>query len=112
MGDREKRVAEIVNINNFLSMKFYNLKTTFPVASGGIHPSIVPLNIRNLGKNIVIQAGGGIHGHPMGTRTGATAMRQAIDAAIKGIPLEKYAENHEELKLAIQKWRLKFAEEE
>jgi ribulose-bisphosphate carboxylase large chain len=112
MGDREKRVVEIVNINNFLSMKFYNFKTTFPVASGGIHPSIVPLNIRNLGKNIVIQAGGGIHGHPMGTRAGAAAMRQAIDAAIKGMPLEKYAENHEELKLAIQKWRLKFAEEE
>jgi ribulose-bisphosphate carboxylase large chain len=112
MGDKEKKTAEVAGINDFLRGDFYNLKTTFPVASGGIHPAIVPLNIRNLGKDIVIQAGGGIHGHPMGTRAGATAMRQAVDAAIESVPIEEYAKDHEELKLAMQKWGLRFAEEE
>jgi ribulose-bisphosphate carboxylase large chain len=112
MGGKEKKVAEVTAINDFLRSEFYNLKTTFPVASGGIHPAIVPLNIENLGKDIVIQAGGGIHGHPMGTRAGATAMKQAIDAVMEGVPIEEYAKDHEELKMAIQKWGLKFAEEE
>jgi ribulose-bisphosphate carboxylase large chain len=110
MGGEEKTVAEIVNINNFLRGSFYHLKSTFPVASGGIHPTIVPLNVEKLGRDIVIQAGGGIHGHPKGTRAGAIAMRQAIDAAMKGIPLTEYAKDHEELRIAIQKWGLKFAE--
>jgi len=112
MGGKEKRAAEVVGINDFLRNDFYDLKTTFPVASGGIHPAIVPLNIENLGKDVVIQAGGGIHGHPMGTRAGAMAMRQAIDAVMEGVPIEEYAKDHEELKLAVQKWGLRFAEEE
>jgi len=110
MGEKEKRAEEIVSINDFLKGKFYNLKTTFPVASGGIHPAIVHLNIYKLGKDIVLQAGGGIHGHPMGTRAGAIAMNQAIDAAMEGVPLEEYAKDHEELKLAVQKWGLRFAD--
>ncbi len=109
MGEKGKKV-EIIDCNNFLKMQFFNLKTVFPVVSGGVHPAIVQENIENLGNDIVIQAGGGIHGHPEGTRAGATAMRQAIDAAMKGVSLEKYAEEHEELKLAIQKWGSKFAE--
>ncbi|MHA1420288.1 MAG: RuBisCO large subunit C-terminal-like domain-containing protein [Candidatus Heimdallarchaeaceae archaeon] len=35
------------------------------------------------GKNIILQAGGGIHGHPDGIMKGAMAMRQALDATLK-----------------------------
>jgi ribulose-bisphosphate carboxylase large chain len=37
-------------------------------------------------------------------------MRQAMDAAVKGVPVEEYAMDHEELKLAIQKWGAKFSD--
>ncbi|MFB0568293.1 MAG: RuBisCO large subunit C-terminal-like domain-containing protein [Nitrososphaeria archaeon] len=112
MGGFTKKTHEIVEINDFLRSEWNGLKTTFPVASGGVHPGIVPLNVRLLGKDIVVQAGGGIHGHPKGTRTGARAMRQAVDAVMKGISLEEYSETHEELRQAVEKWGYKFAETE
>ncbi len=31
-------------------------------------------------------------------------MRQAVDAAMKGIPIGQYAKTHEELKKALKKW--------
>lgn len=112
MGGKEKKVEELIAMNGFLRGDFCNLKTTFPVASGGVHPTVVPINVLTLGKDIVIQAGGGIHGHPNGTRAGATAMRQAIDASVKGIPLDEYAKDHKELSLAIQQWGQKFVSDE
>jgi len=44
------------------------------------------------------------HGHPDGTKAGATAMRQAVDASLKGIPLKIYAKTHGELRKALEKW--------
>jgi len=35
---------------------------------------------------------------------GAVAMRQAVDAAVKGVPLREYADKHRELALALEKW--------
>ena len=46
-----------------------------------------------------------MHGHPKGTRTGAMAMRQAIDASLKGIPAPKYAKTHKELAEALKIWK-------
>ena len=89
----------------YLQQKWYNIKPVFGVASGGVYPGIVPKIIEAMGNDIVIQAGGGIHGHPKGTRAGAKAMRQAIDATLKKIPLEKYAESHQELKEALEYWK-------
>ena len=76
-----------------------------PVASGGLHPRLVPALIETFGKDFVIQAGGGIHGHTDGTRAGATAMRQAVDATLKGVSLEEYAKTHKELRVAIALWK-------
>lgn len=87
-----------------LSQKWYGMKPVFAVASGGVHPGIVDKIIKFMGNDVVIQAGGGIHGHPQGTVTGAIAMRQAVDATMKKIPLKKYAKTHEELKKALEKW--------
>lgn len=80
------------------------MKPALPVASGGLHPGLIPELIHIFDKEIVIQAGGGIHGHAEGTIAGARAMRQAVDAAMQGIPLEEYAQDHHELKLALEKW--------
>lgn len=87
-----------------LSQKWFNIKPVLGVASGGVHPGIVDKMISALGKDIVIQAGGGIHGHPDGTIAGAKAMRQAVDASMKKISLKEYSKSHEELKKALNKW--------
>ncbi|MHA1363271.1 MAG: RuBisCO large subunit C-terminal-like domain-containing protein, partial [Candidatus Freyarchaeota archaeon] len=109
MGLR-KETGEVVESNKALLQEWGGMKPVFPVASGGIHPALVPKNIEVLGTDLVINAGGGIHGHPDGTRAGATAMRQAIDAAMQKIPLEKYAETHLELRKALEKWGYRYAE--
>ncbi|MGQ9759162.1 MAG: RuBisCO large subunit C-terminal-like domain-containing protein [Candidatus Methanomethylicaceae archaeon] len=104
MGTSEERRIELRAIVGSLRGEWLGLKKVFPVASGGIHPGLVPANFEALGKDCVINAGGGINGHPLGTRGGAAAMRQAIDACIKGIPLEDYAMTHHELALALKHW--------
>jgi ribulose-bisphosphate carboxylase large chain len=40
----------------------------------------------------------------MGGRAGATAVRQAIDAALGGVSLNEYAKTKEELRAALKKW--------
>jgi len=80
------------------------IKPVLPVASGGLHPGMVPKLVEYFGNDTVIQAGGGIHGHPDGTVKGAKALRQAVDAAVAGITLEEYAKTHNELSKALTKW--------
>lgn len=80
------------------------LNPTMPVASGGLHPWHVPTLIDIFGANVIIQAGGGIHGHPRGTEIGATAMRQAVDASLEGISLQTYAKSHAPLAEALKHW--------
>lgn len=82
----------------------HGLKPTLPVASGGLHPRMVPPLIEIFGNDFVIQAGGGIHGHPHGTEVGATAMREAVDAVLAGVSLEEYAKSHSSLADALQRW--------
>ena len=108
MEDAGKVVKEI---NDFLRSDWYDLKTILPVASGGIHPGIVPDNVDALGKDILIQAGGGIHGHPEGTKAGARAMRQAIEAVMSNTPLEEYSKTHRELAMALAKWDRRYSKE-
>ncbi len=109
--DEYSGVRGIRAINDFLRSEWYGLKTVLPVASGGLHPMLVPINLKLLGSpDIQLNAGGGIHGHPWGTRAGAMAMRQAIDAYMKGIPLEEYAKDHPELREALRHWGRKYME--
>ncbi len=105
-GKMEAKLSELLETNNFLRGEFNSLKATMPVASGGVHPRLVAPNVEKLGKDIVIQAGGGIHGHPDGTRAGARAMRQAVDACMDRVPLEEYAKTHRELAVALERWGL------
>ncbi|WP_274364648.1 2,3-diketo-5-methylthiopentyl-1-phosphate enolase [Paenibacillus thermotolerans] len=81
-------------------------RKSIPVPSAGIHPGLVPLILRDFGVDSVVNAGGGIHGHPMGTAAGGRAFRQAIEAANAGIKLADYAalDGHQELKAAIDLW--------
>jgi len=87
-----------------LEQNWGGLKPVFSVNSGGIYAGHIPFLMKNYGKDIIIQAGGGIHGHPNKTRAGATAMRQAVDATMKGETLEHYGKTHKELRDAMEFW--------
>lgn len=87
-----------------LSQEWYGVKPSMPVASGGLHPGMLPKVVSIMGSDIVFQAGGGVHGHPWGSRAGGAAMRQAAEATMRRIPLARYAQTHPELNAAIEKW--------
>lgn len=101
MFETKEEVAENCDA---LTEEMFELKSVLPVASGGLHPGLTPALMEFFGKDFVIQAGGGIHGHKDGTISGAKAMRQAVDATLQGIPLNRYAEKHKELKGALETW--------
>jgi len=89
-----------------------HIKKAFLLPGGGVHPGMVPALIATYGRDFIIGAGGGVHGHPMGSRAGARAFRQAIDAVMKGILLEEAAKEHEELRVALETWGYPKTEEE
>ncbi|MEM2873989.1 MAG: type III ribulose-bisphosphate carboxylase [Candidatus Nanoarchaeia archaeon] len=107
IGKMLETKEEVIAYQQKLKREFFGIKPVFPVCSGGLHPGLIPPLIKMLGKDIIVQAGGGVHGHPQGTKAGAMAMRQAIDAVIAGESLVEYARTHKELELAIKKWVLK-----
>ena len=95
---------KFVNVARNLAFPFYDIRPTFPMASGGITPSMVPKVMRDLGNDVVIGSGGGIHAHPQGPVAGGKAFRQAIDATMQGIPLKEAAKEHPELAAALEMW--------
>lgn len=99
---REKIVKE--DKFNLLDQNWHNIKPAFPVASGGLHPGLVPDVLKILGTDCGLLVSGGIHGHPQGTRAGARATMQAIEAFNEGISLEEKAKSSIELKQALDKW--------
>ncbi len=99
----KQRIKE-ENFRHNLDQNWGKMKTVFPVASGGVSPLQVPKMMNVLGRDVIIQAGGGIHGHPDGTMAGAAAMRQAIDAVMAGESLGSYSKKHRELAKALYKW--------
>lgn len=116
-GKMEGGKEEVTDIKNEISKTFVKpkkhvlesdwgkIKSVFPVCSGGLHPGHVDKLVRALGKNIIIQMGGGIHGHPMGTQFGARAAREAVDAVMEGKSLKEYARKHIALDKALKYFR-------
>jgi len=95
---------ENMGIRDALLSDKLSLRTTMPVPSAGIHPGLVPLILRDFGREVVVNAGGGVHGHPQGAAAGGRAFNQAIDATLQGISLQEYALTHPELHAAIDIW--------
>ena len=90
-----------------LTQDWGKIKPIMAVSSGGLSAIHVPYLIKHLGKNLVIQAGGGIHWHPKGTKYGAIGMRQAIESVMKNISLKDYSKDHQELKDALDRFSIK-----
>ncbi len=92
-------------VNNMcFEQPWAGLKPVFPVASGGLHPGHVPVLLDIFGKDSIWAFGGGVHGHPGGSRAGATAVRDAIDGVMKGKTLDQIARQSRELKEAMEIW--------
>jgi ribulose-bisphosphate carboxylase large chain len=106
VGKMAESKEEVMDNRNACITPMYGIKKVLPVASGGLHPGMVPKLVEIFGVDTIIQAGGGIHGHPSGTMRGARAMRQAVDATMEKIPLTEYAMDHVELSKALQQWKV------
>lgn len=104
VGKMEGGEETVDEINDSIRAPWFDIKPTMPIASGGLHPGLVPEVIRRIEGDVIVNLGGGVHGHPDGSKAGAAAARQALDSYLKGVSLEEYAEDHEELARAIEKW--------
>jgi ribulose-bisphosphate carboxylase large chain len=105
VGKMSETHEEVVENITVCKTEMGGLRPVLPVASGGLHPRLVPALLKTFGNDVVIQAGGGIHGNPLGTVAGAKAMRQAVDATLEGKTLEEYAKSHKELQAALDTWK-------
>lgn len=79
------------------------MKKTCPIVSGGLNPLLIGKFLDTVGtQDFITTMGAGVHSHPMGTKAGAAAVLQAYQAWKDNIPLEDYAKEREELKVAIE----------
>ncbi len=76
-----------------------------PIASGGLHPGHVPDLMSLFGQEVILQFGGGIHGHPGGSAAGSKAVRQAVEAVLAGLSLERASSSAPELRTALAFWK-------
>jgi ribulose-bisphosphate carboxylase large chain len=103
-GKMDRNVCEIDQSRDILQKPWAHFKTMLPAVSGGLYPQKVRPNLDCYGINCILQAGGGVHGHPDGTMAGAVAMRQAVEAWKEKKTLEEYSRTHKELARALEKW--------
>lgn len=83
--------------------ELYDIEKSLPVCSGGQWAGKAPVNYRKIGHvDFLHLSGAGTFAHPDGAESGARSIRQAWDATLKGIKLEEYAEEHKELRKAIE----------
>lgn len=106
VGKMSETKDEVLDNIRALKENMSTYRKVMPVASGGLHPGLIPSLIDTFGKDFIIQAGGGIHGHPNGTQAGATAMRQAVDGTLKCVSLAEYSKTHIELNSAVNFWKI------
>lgn len=99
---REKHTNAVSHMA--LNQDWGGIKSAFPVSSGGLHPGLVPDVLDIYGNELVLLVSGGIHGHPKGTRAGAEATMQAIEAWEEGETLDEKAKRAPELREALEKW--------
>lgn len=79
------------------------MKKCCPIVSGGLNPTKLKPFIDVMGGvDFITTMGAGCHAHPDGTKAGATALVQACEAYKKGIDIHDYANDHEELRKAIE----------
>ena len=100
LSDSKEELTKVLNILRNKSQ--YN--ATIPSLSCGSHPGLVNTTVKHFGTELMMNVGGAIQGHPMGTKGGAKAMRQSFECMQKGENIEEFMKDKIELKTAIEKW--------
>ncbi|GED68940.1 2,3-diketo-5-methylthiopentyl-1-phosphate enolase [Brevibacillus reuszeri] len=95
---------EALQLAKNLTTPLVGIRPSFPVPSAGIHPGLVPQLFEDFGLDQIVNAGGGIHGHPGGATAGAKAFVAAIEAVTAGRTLQEAAASSSELAIALEKW--------
>ena len=107
MGERRRMMtAEVAPAGGgtLFDQPWGPLRRVLPVASGGLHPGHVPQLDAIFGKDAFFLFGGGVHGHPGGSRSGAIAARAAVEAVAAGRTLDAAARDCRELRQALDLW--------
>jgi len=79
------------------------VKKCAPIISGGLNPTLLKTFIDVAGTtDFITTMGAGCHAHPEGTKSGAAALCQALDAFEKKKDINVWAKKHKELKGAIE----------
>ena len=81
-----------------------HIKQVCTAVGGGITPLNVAAICRDLGPDTILGVGGAVQGHPGGAAAGAKAILRAVEAAVKGIPLQEAASDCPELQKAVEIW--------
>ncbi len=112
-GDLIARVAisresyhleELKGIDEAMRRKLDKLSPAMPAACRGVFPGSLEANILTFGQDQVLMADEAIFFHPWGIQAGAKALREAMDAIMRGEGVLMAAQTHDELKQAIEKW--------
>jgi len=103
-GPALSALSELKSCKAGMLEEWRGIKRAFPAVIEGIHPGVAHSLIGELGRDIVLIAVEGVCGHPKGSRAGAIALNQAMDAIMAGVSAEIYARDHEELRVAIERW--------
>ena len=83
--------------------KWYGMKPTTPIISGGMNALRLPGFFENLGHgNVINTSGGGSYGHIDSPAAGATSLRQAYDCWKQGADPIEYAKEHKEFARAFE----------
>jgi 2,3-diketo-5-methylthiopentyl-1-phosphate enolase len=96
--------SEHLRLARTMTDRFHDVRPILPTPGGGLHAGMAPRLSADLGIDYAIGAGGAVHGHPMGAAAGARAIRQAIDATIRGDSLADARVGHPELAAALDIW--------
>jgi ribulose-bisphosphate carboxylase large chain len=77
--------------------------TVMPVFSSAQSPRQAPATYQGLGSaDLIVTAGGGIMAHPLGTAAGVSAMQEAWEATLAGVPLVEFARTRPNLQRALE----------
>jgi ribulose-bisphosphate carboxylase large chain len=81
---------------------FSGTRPIMPVFSSGQSANQPPDTYAALGNaDLIYLAGGGIIGHPSGPKAGVQSLRESWEAAVAGVPLDRYARDRPALRDAL-----------
>ena len=98
-------LKEDAGINKVLREDWGEIKPTLPIASGGLHPGLVKKLINILGTDLIINFGGGLHGHPNGSKAGARACWQAVQLTTDKKAMQRNKSYFQDYYDAVKYWK-------